>query len=68
MGQETWHKNYAGVIEMNRTELANEMIGLMCVQTKYFSGRTYRSRIEIIMLAYDSIFRRRKEEEKSHDR
>ena len=53
---------------MNRTELANEMIGLMCVQTQYFVGRTYRSRIEIIMLSYDSIFKRRREEEKLRDR
>jgi len=53
---------------MNRTELTHEMIGLMCVQTKHFSGRTYRSRIEIIMLAYQCIFRRRREEEKLRDR
>ena len=53
---------------MNRTELANEMIGLMCVQAKYFLGRTYRSRIEIIMLSYNSIFRRHREEEKLRDR
>ena len=53
---------------MNRTELANEMIGLMCVQAQYFVGHTYRSRIEIIMLSYDSIFRRRREEEKLRDR
>ena len=53
---------------MNRTELANEMIGLMCVQTQYFMGHTYRSRIEIIMLSYDSIFRRLRDEEKSRDR
>ena len=53
---------------MNRTELADEMIGLMCVQTEYFSGRAYRSRIEIIVLTYGGVFRRLREEERLHDR
>ncbi len=51
-----------------RTILVNEMLGLMCVQTKYFSGRTYRSRIEIIVLTYGIVFRRLREEEKLRDR
>lgn len=44
------------------TELTGEMVGLMCVQAEYFSWPTCRSRIEIIMLAYDSIFTRRRED------
>jgi len=39
-------------------ELTDEVIDLMCVQTRYFSGRAYRSRIEIIVMTYGSVFRR----------
>jgi len=39
-------------------KLADEVIDLMCVQTRHFSGIAYRSRIEIIVMAYGNVFNR----------
>ena len=43
---------------MTLNQLTDEVIDLMCVQTKHFSGRAYRSRIEIIVMTYGSVFNR----------